>query len=180
MRRFRQTYYDYFSLVYDRFVALYSSDKQGILRSYLACKLQIARGGKILDLCTGTASLLPHLKNSTGNEGVVIGLDFFRGMLGVAKEKTASLKNVFLVQADAAQLPFKTAVFDGVTCSHAFYELKGGSQDMCLREIRRVLKQGRPFLMMEHDIPKNPLVRILFLPQALFYGCKKGATDIET
>jgi hypothetical protein len=35
VRRFRQKYYDLFSKVYDRFVALHASDKQGVLRDIL-------------------------------------------------------------------------------------------------------------------------------------------------
>jgi demethylmenaquinone methyltransferase/2-methoxy-6-polyprenyl-1,4-benzoquinol methylase len=174
MRRLRQIYYNCFSRVYDRFIALHYSDTQQNIRRYLASKAQTPKSGKVLDLCTGTGSLLSHLRGVIGDDGIVIGLDFSWGMLQVAKKKVRELKNVFLVEGDAARLPFKTSTFDAVSCSHAFYELKGESQDMCLREIRRVLKQGRPFLMMEHDIPKNPLVRILFYLRLFSMGVRRA------
>ena len=47
------------------------------------------------------------------------------------------------------------ASFDAVTCSHAFYELKGETQERTLREILRILKPGKTFLMMEHDVPER-------------------------
>ena len=76
--------------------------------------------------------------------------------------------------ADVAYLPFKNMIFDAVTCSHAFYELKGLTQDYCLYEIDRVLKPGRPFLMMEHDVPKNFFVRMLFYLRLLSMGPNKA------
>jgi ubiquinone/menaquinone biosynthesis C-methylase UbiE len=65
-------------------------------------------------------------------------------------------------------------VFDAVTCAYAFYELKGDTQDKCLREIGRVLKSRRPFLMMEHDIPENPVIRAFFYVRMLSMGPKKA------
>ena len=66
-------------------------------------------------------------------------------MLKVAQEKTRSFANVYLVEADAGSLPFVAGAFDAVTCSHAFYELKGETQDRALQEIVRVLKPKEPF-----------------------------------
>jgi len=174
MGKFRQKYYDYFSRIYDRFVALHSSDRQGELRKFLSEKTGAQGGDKLLDICTGTASLLKHLKERTGDGGVVVGADFSRGMLHVAKGKTAGLDRVFLVRADASRLPFKGKMFDAVTCAHAFYELKGPSQDKCLKEVGRVLKPGHPFLMLEHDVPQNPFVRMLFYLRLLTMGTSRA------
>jgi ubiquinone/menaquinone biosynthesis C-methylase UbiE len=61
-----------------------------------------------------------------------------------------------------------------VTCTHAFYELKGETQDRALREIVRVLKAGRPFFMMEHDVPRRPLIRALFYVRLFSMGAKRA------
>ncbi|MCD6296481.1 MAG: class I SAM-dependent methyltransferase [Deltaproteobacteria bacterium] len=61
MRKFRQKYYNHFSKNYDRFVALHSFDRQGSLRNYLSEKTGTQKGGKVLDICTGTASLFKLL-----------------------------------------------------------------------------------------------------------------------
>jgi demethylmenaquinone methyltransferase/2-methoxy-6-polyprenyl-1,4-benzoquinol methylase len=100
----------------------------------------------------------------------VIGVDFSRGMLGVASAKTRSVPNIHLVEADAGYLPFAADSFDAVTCSHAFYELKGDTQEGALREILRVLRPGGAFLMMEHDVPANPLVKVLFFLRLTVVG----------
>jgi ubiquinone/menaquinone biosynthesis C-methylase UbiE len=92
----------------------------------------------------------------------VIGVDFSSGMLTANRKRTNGLKNIHLVEADVAGLPFAGESFDAATCSHAFYELKGKNRELALNEIVRVLKPGKAFLMMEHDIPRSPMTRALF------------------
>jgi demethylmenaquinone methyltransferase/2-methoxy-6-polyprenyl-1,4-benzoquinol methylase len=179
MRRVRRAYYDTFSTFYDRFVALHSRDKQGVARKFLVDRVPIQNGGRVLDLCTGTGTLLTHLQAKVGRDGQVVGADCSHGMLKIAQEKTRSLANVYLVEADAGCLSFANGAFDAVTCSHAFYELKGDTQDQALQEIVRVLKPGGNFLMMEHDVPANPFVRALFYLRLTFIGAGQAITFLR-
>jgi ubiquinone/menaquinone biosynthesis C-methylase UbiE len=174
MKRLRQRYYDCFSRIYDRFVALHSSDKGARPRSFLADNTGLRKGEKVLDICTGTGTLLGYLREKVQEEGLVAGVDFSLGMVRIGKSKILDQDVIVLVLADVASLPFKDLIFDAVTCSHAFYELKGQTQDWCLREICRVLKPGKPFLMMEHDIPTSLLVRMLFYVRLLSMGPAKA------
>ncbi|MDY6989962.1 MAG: class I SAM-dependent methyltransferase [Thermodesulfobacteriota bacterium] len=173
MKTFRQKYYDAFSRCYDQFVAFHSTDRQETLRALLAGHVEAKNGGKVLDLCTGTGSTLSHLQKRVGRDGLVVGIDFSTGMLLKAQPKIQGFSQVRLVKGDAATVPFKASVFDAVTCSYAFYELKGKTQEESLREIVRVLKPGKPFLMMEHDLPRKRLTRILFYVRLLSMGLKK-------
>jgi ubiquinone/menaquinone biosynthesis C-methylase UbiE len=170
MRRGRRAYYDAFSKFYDRFVALHSSDKQGLARGFLADQIPGRARSSVLDLCTGTGSLLPHIQSKIGPDGKTVGVDFSHGMLNAARKKTRELENVRLVEADAGVLPFPAHTFDAVTCSHAFYELKGETQEKALQEIVRVLKADGVFLMMEHDVPRNGLIRALFYIRLTLIG----------
>jgi ubiquinone/menaquinone biosynthesis C-methylase UbiE len=174
MRKWRRKYYDLFSIIYDRFVALHSSDKQGKLRSYLAEKTNAIQGDRVLDICTGTGSVLRCLAPRVKERGMVIGLDFSIGMLEVAKRKSSDLNNVYLIQAEASALPFKKSVFHAVTCSHAFYELKGETQGHCMEEVGRVLTPAGFFLIMEHEIPKNPAIRMLYYIRLMSMGASKA------
>jgi ubiquinone/menaquinone biosynthesis C-methylase UbiE len=160
--RLRRSYYNTFSRFYDRFVALHSRDAAGLVRSFLADLLPVRDGGSVLDVCTGTATILPHLQERVGRDGRVIGVDFSRGMLKVAAAKTASFSTIHLVEGDVGCLPFAAESFDAVTCSHAFYELKGELRESALQEIRRILRPSGAFLMMEHDVPANAVVKALF------------------
>jgi ubiquinone/menaquinone biosynthesis C-methylase UbiE len=179
MRRGRRAYYDTFSRFYDRFVALHSRDKQGLARKFLVDQIPVQNGGSVLDLCTGTGTLLTHMQAKVGASGQVVGVDFSHGMLKVAREKTRILANVRLVEADAGCLPFAPGTFDAVTCSHAFYELKGETQARALQEIVRVLKPAGAFLMMEHDVPANRLVRALFYLRLTFIGTRRPITFLR-
>lgn len=172
-RRYRIRYYDAFSRVYDRFVAAHSSDRQGRLREVLAELTALRRGDRALDLCTGTGALLPGLARRAGG-GLVVGLDFSRGMLMQARAKTAGESGVVLVEADAERLPFREGSFHAVTCSHAFYELKGSGAERSLEEVRRTLRPGGAFLMMEHEVPENLFVRFLFYIRLLSMGLRKA------
>jgi ubiquinone/menaquinone biosynthesis C-methylase UbiE len=174
VRKFRQKYYDLFSKFYDRFVALHASDKQGVLRDILAEQTGAELGDRVLDICTGTGAALRPLVGRVGAKGLVVGLDFSSGMLAAAREKTRGDDQAFLVQADCGRLPFKSGIFSAITCSHAFYELKGATQVNTLDEIKRCLKPGKPFLMMEHEVPENRLVRLLFHIRLMSMGRERA------
>lgn len=171
---YRQRYYDYFSHFYDKFISRHSGDRGEKARAFLSENIGLQPGEITLDICAGTGSLLPYLGNKVKQEGMVIGLDFSFGMLSAGRSKVAHQNNIFLIQADVSYLPFRDKIFDSVTCSHAFYELKGETQDRCLQEVLRVLKPGRPFFMMEHDVPKNHFIRMLFYIRLLSMGANKA------
>lgn len=179
MRRGRRAYYDKFSKFYDRFVAFHSQDKQGLARKFLVDQIPIQNGGSVLDLSTGTGTPLAHIQAKVGPNGRVVGLDFSHGMLKVAREKVKSFANVYLVEADAGSLPFSADTFDAVTCSHAFYELKGETQAEVLQEVIRVLKPEGVFLMMEHDVPPNRFIRALFYIRLTLIGTGRAITFLR-
>ncbi|MGA9624611.1 MAG: class I SAM-dependent methyltransferase [Bryobacteraceae bacterium] len=179
MKGVRRAYYDKFSRFYDRFVALHSRDAQGAARKFLADRVPVQNGGSVLDICTGTATLLTHLQAKVGGEGKVVGVDFSDGMLRVAQRKTRTFLNVHLVEADAGLLPFAAGSFDAVTCSHAFYEIKGEMANRALEEILRVLRPKGTFLMMEHDVPSNLLLRALFYLRLTFAGAGRAVAFLR-
>jgi ubiquinone/menaquinone biosynthesis C-methylase UbiE len=174
MKNLRRSYYNVFSRFYDKFVALHSADAQGALRRFFSDKVPVREGDFVLDICTGTGSLLLYLMEKVGASGLVVGVDFSRGMLRVGQEKIKMYQNISLMASDVGYLPFHSNVFGAVTCTHAFYELKGETQDRVLREVVRILKPGRPFLMMEHDVPKRGLIRALFYVRFFSMGAKRA------
>src|SRR5437588_1050338 len=66
--------------------------------------------GVYLDLCAGTLDLAAELARQNGFRGRVIGADFVVPMLARGRDKAA---RTVPVAADALQLPFSTARFDG-------------------------------------------------------------------
>jgi ubiquinone/menaquinone biosynthesis C-methylase UbiE len=60
----------------------------------------------------------------------------------------------------------RVASFHGVTCSHAFYELKGMERTMAIEEVARVLKIEGRFCLMEHAKPEKPSIDAGFIMAA--------------
>jgi ubiquinone/menaquinone biosynthesis C-methylase UbiE len=174
MSSLRRIYYDLFSTIYDFIIRLHSRDIAGSLRRFIVEKANLSEAGRALDLCTGTGSVAAELARHVGEDGVVVGLDFSRGMLEKAKEKANrhNLDQLYLVQANASQLPFKKTSFHGVTCSHAFYELQGDERTRAIDEVARVLIAGGRFCLMEHAKPEKAFVRLLFYIRIFFLGSK--------
>ena len=86
------------------------------------------------------------------------------------------MDRLYLVQANASELPFKNASFHGVTCSHAFYELKGVERTEAIEEVARILKKGGRFCLMEHSKPEKPLPRLFFYVSLFFLGSKDAGS----
>jgi demethylmenaquinone methyltransferase/2-methoxy-6-polyprenyl-1,4-benzoquinol methylase len=172
MSSLRQSYYNLFSKVYDRIIDLHSHDLQGRLRSALADRTGLKAGDVAIDLCTGTGSVPPFLAEKVGSDGLVIGLDFSSGMLQKAavKIRKRDIKNIVLIQADAQHLPFKDRTISAVTCSHAFYELKGEVREKTIMEVKRVCRTGGRFCMMEHEVPRKKFIKFLFYIRMVVAG----------
>lgn len=170
----RQVYYDLFSRIYDHVIRLHSRDREGTLRRFITEKTRVSEGDRTLDLCTGTGAVAVELARCVGKGGLAVGLDFSSGMLEKAKQKSANLNfsHLCFVRANAARLPFKNSSFRGVTCSHAFYELKGVEREMAVEEAARVLEKGGRFCLMEHARPEKLFPKLLFNLRLFFLGSR--------
>src|SRR5215207_7659143 len=93
----------------------------------------------VLDVACGTGDLSLELKRHA--RAGVVGSDFCRPMLAVAKEKTSQAGLVVpYVEGDALALPFPDAGFDGVTIAFGLRNLASWKDG--LLELGRVLKPG--------------------------------------
>lgn len=172
----RRRYYDIFSYFYDFIIMLHSRDESGRARQFLSESAGI-NDGKILDICTGTGAVAIEMARMF--EARVTGVDFSIGMIRKAVAKAKGIKNLNFLIADVSNLPFKVNIFDGISCSHAFYEIKGEKKRETLKEIKRILKSGGKFCMMEHDVPKNPLIKILFYIRLMSMGKKEALVFLK-
>jgi len=178
-RRGRRRYYDAFSRFYDAFVRMHSRRDEDDTRKFLAdaAGLEGREAPRILDVCCGTGSVILEFgRRFPGCRAV--GLDFSRGMLEKAREKNGA-GPVRFVQGDATALPFPDDAFDAVTCSHALYELKGESRREALREMKRVVRPGGRVLLMEHEVPRHPVVKLLFHVRLLSMGSEDAREFVK-
>ena len=179
LRTGRRRYYDIFSKYYDAFIRLHSRGDKDDTRDFLVGSAHLGNysAPRILDICCGTGSVILTFKERCP-ESMAIGYDFSHGMLRKAQEKNINGGAIF-VEGDAAALPFGDNSFDVVTCSHALYELKGESREKALREMKRVVRPDGLVLIMEHEIPRRPLIRLLFYIRMLSMGSEDAREFVK-
>ena len=114
---------------------------------------------QILDVACGTGDL--SIKLFEESQAKVIGLDFCRPMLELAKLKT---RNVQLVEGDALKLPFADGTFDAVTIGFGLRNLSNVEDG--LRELRRILKPNGWAAVLEFSQPARGLRGMV----ALYYA----------
>jgi demethylmenaquinone methyltransferase/2-methoxy-6-polyprenyl-1,4-benzoquinol methylase len=126
-----------------------------------------AREGTYLDLCAGTLDLALTLAATPAFGGRVVGADFVVPMLRLGRAKaTAGGAGgdgpvVVLVGADALELPFGNARFDGCMIGFGIRNLV--DLDRGLGEVRRILKPGGRLVILDFAIPRRWPVRPLYL-----------------
>ena len=170
IRTGRQKYYDIFARFYDFFIKVHSGHHGDETRKFLvdSARIDNTNQARILDICCGTGSVILSFAEKH-TDALTIGYDFSIGMLHKAKQKDVANKTI-LVQGDASRLSYIDNCFDIVCCSHALYELQGRARTDALKEMKRVVKPGGQVLIMEHEIPRNPLVKMLFYVRMLLMG----------
>lgn len=113
----------------------------------------------ILDVACGTGDLSLELK--TTGKAKVIGTDFCRPMLEIAKDKTEKLnEQIPYVEGDGINLSFPDETFDAVTIAFGLRNFSNWEKG--LRELRRVLKKGGQIVILEFSAPVAPGFRQIF------------------
>ena len=170
IRTIRRAYYNLFSHLYDAFINLHARRDAGDTRDFLVkmARLEENPHPVILDICCGTGAVIKAFANQYA-ESFSVGYDFSRGMLLKVREKPGAGK-IVLIEGDAATLPFDDESFDLITCSHALYELKAAARKTALKEMKRVIRPSGLILIMEHEVPRHPFVKILFNLRMLTMG----------
>ena len=113
--------------------------------------------GLYLDLCAGTLDFGATLTRERGFSGRIIGADFVPAMLRLGRAKSPRLSPV---TADALELPFPDAAFDGAMVGWGLRNLT--DLDAGLQEAARVLRPGARLIIVEMTLPPGRRLRSLF------------------
>jgi ubiquinone/menaquinone biosynthesis C-methylase UbiE len=170
-RYFPAAGWDWALPIYDPHAKLLGWDA---VRSTLLEQMALTPGQRVLDIGCATGTLLVHLKQLHPDVAVV-GLDPDPKALARAARKAlrAGVK-VHFNRGFSDQLPYANASFDHVSCTGMFSLLPPAEKETTLREIRRVLRPGGSFHLL--DLVKNPpgsSLWVRFLPQSArrFHAC---------
>jgi len=125
-------------------------------RALRALQWTQAPAGAYLDLCAGTLDVGAMLVKQPGFAGRVIGADFAVPMLRYGAGK-APRDRLAPVGADALALPLADGTLDGAIVAFGIRNV--ADLDAGLREVRRVLRPGARFVILEFSTPPSRLVR---------------------
>ena len=131
-----------------------------IWRRRAAASLELAPGKCVLDLCCGTGDQAIALQKQNLE---VVAADFCLPMLTLAQGKYLGLNGERPrgLAADALRLPIETARFTGVTVAFGLRNV--ADLDQALEEIARVLEPGGRVALLEFALPRNSIVRAVYL-----------------
>lgn len=146
---------------YDLLNHLLSANIDKVWRRKAINKVKVFQPKSILDIATGTADFAIAASKLEGVK--ITGIDISAGMLEVGRKKVAKkgLTDIIeLVKADSEDLPFEDNTFDVAIVGFGvrnFETLKKG-----LAEVRRVLKPGGVFFILEFSKPKKTPFKQLY------------------
>jgi demethylmenaquinone methyltransferase/2-methoxy-6-polyprenyl-1,4-benzoquinol methylase len=127
----------------------------------MVSRVQAPRGGRVLDVATGTGMVARELVRRTAAE--VVGLDQSWEMLrtGVHETATDGLNGrVRFVLGDGQRLPFADGAFDAVTFTYLLRYVDDPVATVA--ELARVLRPGGTIANLEFHVPSNRFWRGLW------------------
>jgi demethylmenaquinone methyltransferase / 2-methoxy-6-polyprenyl-1,4-benzoquinol methylase len=111
---------------------------------------------KILDVATGTGDLAASMAKIEG--ATVTGFDLSPEMLAIARKKYPGIN---FIEGYAENLPFEDKSFNAVSAGFGVRNFENLEKGM--REFHRVLRPGGCALIIEPMIPRNPVMKSLYL-----------------
>lgn len=110
---------------------------------------RLPRGGRALDVCTGTGSLARLLRRRVGPEGTVLGVDITEEMLSLAAGAVPEVEFRF---GDALDLPVSDRQFDAATMAFGLRNI--ADHRRALEELWRALRPGGRVVILEFSTPQ--------------------------
>lgn len=117
--------------------------------------------GPLLDLCCGPFTLSLEILRRRPREIHALDLSFEMLSFGMVRSQNHR-PYLFPIRGDAERLPFKDTQFSALTIAFGLRNLP--HVDLAIDEFFRVLRENGLLLILEFSLPKNPIIRALYLP----------------
>ncbi len=148
---------------YDFLNRLLSAGRDRAWRRAAVQAATLPRGGRLLDVCTGTADVAVEAARQVPDARIE-GVDFSAPMIALGQVKVARAglgERVRLQVAPAEALPYPDDTFDATTVAFGLRNIPDRPQG--LREMRRVLRPGGRAVILDFTTPPHRLFRGLYL-----------------
>ena len=132
-------------------------------RRFAVSQLSIPKGGRVLDIATGTCDVALEIAEKTDPSVLIVGEDFTQGMLVQGQAKLKGSKHgerILLVNAPCEEIPHPDSCFDAITIAFGIRNVV--DRPAGLREMFRVLKPGGRVVILEFSNPRSELFRKLY------------------
>ncbi len=137
--------------------------REETFKNRLIKEARIAPDARVLDLGCGTGTLTILIKQRQRTADVV-GFDGDPAVLEIARAKAQQQGvNIKLEQGMAYQLPYPNTSFDRVLSSLILHHLTTQDRARTLSEVKRVLKPGGEFWVIDFGKPHNLLAWVISL-----------------
>ncbi len=139
---------------YDAFVTLFFHARRRATFQALTDAAGVHPGQRVLDVGCGTGYFARLLAERVGSDGLVVGVDASREMIGYATHKARRLKNCQFQLGTSESLTVPSERFDVVVSSLFMHHLPADLHPVALGEMWRVLQPGGTLLTAEAQVPR--------------------------
>lgn len=129
---------------YDRMNTILSGGAHHLWKNAAALMLDVRHNMKVLDIAGGSGDMSSRVLPDVGAGGDVVIADINAAMLAAGRRRLAAAR---AVQCDGENLPFADRMFDRVIISFGLRNIT--RRERALAEIRRVLKTGGKYVILE-------------------------------
>jgi ubiquinone/menaquinone biosynthesis C-methylase UbiE len=153
-KRGTMQHYDLLAAIYDK---QYVEEQEA--KIYAALKnMKLNLTDFVLDIGCGTGFLFPHVNKKVG---FLVGAELSLQALQEAKKRTKNSSNIFLVQADADNLPFPDCLFDRAFVVSLLQNMPKPAKT--LNEMKRTCKNQAQFVVtgLKKKFTQKDFVNIL-------------------
>jgi ubiquinone/menaquinone biosynthesis C-methylase UbiE len=136
--------------------------------------------GNVLVIGPGTGVNLKYYNENTINQLTYIDVDYTKGLEEKAKEKCP---NINFIDGSVEKMPFEDNSFDHIVFTLVFCSVNNPLNG--LSEIKRVLKDNGEIHFIEHVLPENKPLKVVFnglnpLWHQLSGGCNLNRSTVDT
>lgn len=142
----------HWAVPYDLLLWFVMRGKEKFFRERLVQLARLGSGERVLDIGCGTGTLAIAAKQHIGTAGTVCGVDASPEMIARARKKAARAGvEVEFREGIAEALPFPDAHFDVVLSTVMLHHLGPELRRQCAGEVRRVLKPGGRWFVVDFE-----------------------------